>query len=210
MAGFIPAANVVRVALRFSVAGNDAFNILHINNGSPATSGNLTTIAGIFQTWWSSTYRFYVSDQCNFIGATLTALDSPGSPFLVYSNSGTLSGDLHFAALPPQVTVAVSFATGLSGRSYRGRAYMIGLCVALGMTGGVLGVGPQTDIRALWENLRSALASAGKPLCIASFYSGIDSDGKKIPRASAVVTNVSAVAVHPRIDTQRRRLPKEL
>lgn len=209
MPGFIPAAGAVRVALEFRLGSHSAFNVINVNKGSAATPADLVAIAAVFQNWWNTQLRTYVSDQVVFISATLTALDAPGSPFLVAPNTGPASGALGFNAMPPNVALAISFTCGVSGRSYRGRAYMFGLVTVITQNAGVIDPGNIANIRAIWVALYNALITAGFPLCIASFYSGKDLAGNKIPRAAAVLTNVTSVTVKARFDTQRRRLPRE-
>lgn len=153
--------------------------------------------------------RAQVSNQCNWMGADLTALDSPGAPFLAYSNSGTLAGALVTPVMPPQVSIAISLRTGLSGRSYRGRVFFVGLPNSLTHSFGVVPGSTQTTYQGIWNALRTSLVTAGFQLCVLSLYSGVDGAGNKIPRAAGVATPVTSIIVGARLDTQRKRLPVE-
>ena len=195
--------------MRFTQAGLEAYNILNVLCPTAATSADLTAIAGVLQTWWNGTLRPSVPTTLSWQGADLTAMDSPGSPFLAYNNSGTLAGSGVGGLYPPQVTVCVSLRTGLSGRSYRGRLYFIGLGTGNVITGGLITQATATALANNFNTLRTAMVTAGYALCVLSLYSGKDSNGKKIPRAAGIATPVTTIAVGLRVDTQRRRLPVE-
>lgn len=205
----IPAPNVVRCALRFSQDGLEAYNILNVVGAAPATAGNLVSIAAVFQGWWNVTLRPAEPNAVSWLGVDLTALDSPGSPFLAYTNTGTLTGSGAGTPYPPNVSPAISLRTGLSGRSYRGRIYHIGLSSINPITGGLMTAPTSASLATIYNTLRTSLNSAGWPLCVLSLYSGIDGSGNKIPRASGIATPINAVVVGRRIDSQRRRLPVE-
>lgn len=201
--------NAVKVAMRYSQSGLEAYNILNVLCPAPATAANLVSIAGVFQSWWNTTLRPLTIGPANWLGADLTALDSPGSPFLAYNNSGITGGSNGSSTPPPQVTVAISLRTGLSGRSYRGRIYFIGISAAdIGPTG-LLQVSKATQLANAYNTLRTSLITAGFQLAVVSLYSGKDSAGRKIPRAVGIATPVTAVVCGLRCDTQRRRLPAE-
>lgn len=209
LVGMIPAANVVKVALRWTVEGLEAFNIINVLCPAPASGSDLTAIAAVFQAWWTNDWRACISNQASWQGADLTALDSAGAPFLAYLNSGTLAGVDAQAPYPPQVSLAVSLRTGLSGRSYRGRFYVAGLTKGFPSVGGLLSAGSVTSIQTLANGLRTRMVTAGYAVCVLSLYSGVDVNGDKIPRSSGVATPISIMVVGNRLDSQRRRLPVE-
>jgi len=201
--------NVVKCAMRYRQGTLEAYNIMYVLCPGPASGANLATIAGVFQTWWNGTFRAVQSSNISWLGVDLTAMDSPGSPFLAYTNTGTLTGAVGSVPFPPQVTVAISLKTGLSGRSYRGRIYHIGLLAANVITDGTISPAQVVSMTGWYNTLRTALTAAGFPWCVASLYSGVDVNGDKIPRLVGVPTVVTSIVVGSRVDTQRRRLPAE-
>lgn len=201
--------NAVRCAMRYTVQGLEAFNILHVVYPAPATPANLVALAAVFQSWWNATKRPTVASSVQWNGVTLTALDGPGAPYLDYPATPLTSGTNTGAPWPPQITVAVSLRTGLSGRSYRGRIYLVGFNNTNVLTAGVMLPATVAGIQTVYNALRSAIITHGAQLCVVSLFSGVDGSGNKIPRAVGIATPVSTIIVGNRIDTQRRRLPVE-
>ena len=195
--------------MRFSTGGLEAYNIYNVLCAHPATSADLASIAGVFQAWWNTQLRGSTASTTSWLSADLTALDSPGSPFLAYNNSGILTGNNGASTLPPQVTLAISMRTGLSGRSFRGRVYMVGLSNLDTGAGGLISTAKAAGLSAVWNNLRTSLVTAGFQLCVLSLYSGKDPSGHKKPRIVGLPTPVTAIVCGLRVDTQRRRLPVE-
>lgn len=205
----IPLPNGIRCAMRYSQAGLEAYNILNVLGSAPATSGNLVTVAGVFQTWWNTQWRSSMSSSVSWLGVDLTALDSAGSPFLAYTNTGTLAGGGGAGLYPPQVAIVASLKTGLSGRSFHGRIYVFGFDTTNAITAGLVSGAFVTAIVGKLNTLRTSLATAGFPMCVASYYSGVTAGGDKIPRAVGVATVVNNIVMGNRVDSQRRRLPVE-
>lgn len=205
----IPVPNTVRVAFRQTWSNLEAYNIYNVLCPAPASAADLTAIATVFKAWWDNNLRAQTTNSVVFNGMELTALDAPGSPVLTYVNTTNTNGSAAIGNHPPQVAVCISFKTGLSGRSYRGRVYHAFPSAGWGNTGGVIAGATVVVIQGVYDNLRTRLIAAGYNLAVASLYSGIDADGKKIPRTTGFATPVQIVAVGNRLDTQRRRLPVE-
>jgi hypothetical protein len=199
--------SAVKVAMRYIVDGLPMFNVFNVLCSGAASAGDLTAIAGAVQLWWNNEFRACLSGAQSWIDATLYALDGPGSPVLVYSNTGTLTGSLAGGIYPPNVSICVSFRTGLSGRSYRGRLYFPGMPNVAPVSGGFTDAGSIAFWLPRMQALRTRLITAGYQLCIVSLYSGKNLDGSKKPRLVGLATPVTTVLMDRRVDSQRRRLP---
>lgn len=199
--------HAVKVAMRYLVDGLPMYNVLNVLCPGPASPADLTAIAGVFQAWWNAELRPSLSGAQQWLGADLYALDGPGSPVLVYNNSGVLTGSLAGGVYPPNVSICVSFKTGLSGRSYRGRLYMPGMPNVAPVSGGFTDAGSVAFWLPRFDAIRTRLVAAGYQLCIVSLYSGTNPDGSKHERPVGIATPVITVSMDRRVDSQRRRLP---
>jgi hypothetical protein len=103
--------------------------------------------------------------------------------------TGTAGG----LALPPQVCLVVSLRTNLRGRSYRGRVYQGPWTASNNVAPGVPAAAAVLDVQEQWQAHLAALAGSGVSLVVASYL-------------HATATDVAAVSVDSRWDTQRRRL----
>jgi hypothetical protein len=107
---------------------------------------------------------------------------------------------------PANVSLAVSFRTAGRGRSSRGRNYFVGF-VDDQVTGNVVNNSDAVDIRNAYAALIAAAATANVSWVVVSRFSGVDADGKPIPRAAGVTSLINAVSlVDNDVDSQRRRL----
>jgi len=205
---FIPAENGIKVELNYLTQGEVAANVFYLRNSNPVNAGILSDLGIVVRDWWIGNIKPLTTQSTNLQNIVLTDLTEENS-FQVTISSGLPSiGTAGDDPLPNNVTVVTKLTTGLTGRSNRGRSYFVG------MDAQYLGFGSQTvtsdfadDLGEAWEALLTALASTDARLVIASFYSGVDTDGKPIPRAAAVMNNVIEASVNPELDSQRRRLP---
>jgi len=106
------------------------------------------------------------------------------------------------------VTLTVSFRTGLSGRSYRGRNYSIGMTKSQ-QSGGTASSAYVEALEDAYSELKNIIDTTGDFVwVIYSQYEGVDAGtGNPIPRLTPLMTPVStAIVVDDRTDSQRRRL----
>jgi hypothetical protein len=103
--------------------------------------------------------------------------------------------------LPSNVTLAISFRTGFRGRSFRGRAYAVGLTEGQ-VTGDSVSDAVATAYREHWEAFIASVQTdfPGASLAIVSRCQ----DGAWL--TTATVTPVETVLVDPTVDSMRKRL----
>jgi hypothetical protein len=206
----IPTARGIQCALQYNQSGLECYNIINVKAPAPATSANLLTVAGIIENWERNVAKNQRSISVQAVRCTLTALDGPGAPFLQQTYALPLiNGAINAAAYPPNVSLAVALRSGLSGRSFRGRVYHIGLAQTTNLSAGLVSAAVAAAIAAIYDTLRSSLATAGFPLQVLSLYSGVDGAGHKIPRDAGLLTPVTQIACGLRLDSMRKRLPVE-
>jgi hypothetical protein len=185
-------------------AGDFSENVYHVKK-IDGTAPDPDDIADVFAAWEAAEGNDNRSEQMalnkikvrDMTTATGAGIERDIIPDIVGQHTNPL--------LPSNVTAAIKWGTGQMGRSKRGRTYHIGLA-EFSVNLDVLVDGVRTGLHANYTALLTRLATAGYNLVVASFYSGVDADGKPIPRAAAVVTPITTVTVDPIIDSQRRRL----
>jgi hypothetical protein len=200
--GFIPVPNVASVELIYSVNGITAENVFHVQKGSPYTLAQLQALRTTVNGWDAASWA---GSRCG--GALLTrirtkALDTSASPTEDYTlpvaRGGTVGGPL----LPSNATFAMKLVTGLAGRSFRGRLYVVGIgSVFLGATANQVSLGTATTFLTLLTNLITVLAAAGHTLGVVSYRSG------GVYRPTGLFTPaIGWTYVDLNMDSMRRRL----
>lgn len=199
---FIPAPNTASVEMIYSVGGETCENVFHVYKGSPYTLADLQALRGLVLTWYTSTWKGQVHVSVTLVRIRTKALDTDIAPMEDYAVTSGGGGGLSSGSLVANnVTYCLKLATGLSGRSARGRWYFIGMS-SNSMLSSVDVSAPYRDaVVANLTTLKTNLAAAGHTFCVTSFrHNGAW-------RATAVNYDiVSIVGVDLHIDSQRRRL----
>lgn len=135
MLAFQPVPGAAEVVLNFTLAdGLDAVNTFGVQNatGTAWSASDLNTLCAAFSTWFGTgdgsghTYRGVVSDAATLISVTARDLTVDGSTF--GSHTSGIAGQDSSDPLPNGVSFVMKSLTGLTGRSRRGRTYLVGLC----------------------------------------------------------------------------------
>lgn len=204
---FVPVNNAARFELRFTWDNQEVENTLWFTRGLGWPSSSILSFADALGDWWNTNLRprqsnlltmreIYGRDYETNPGAEATSTDFAG-----------ISGSRTAPAMPNNVTVAVSFRTGQSGRSFRGRNYFLGLCEDQVQNNGIAST-ESGLILAAYELLITLATTNGATWVVVSQFSGVDSTGAPIPRAAGVATAITAVTMpNLVVDSQRRRLP---
>ena len=199
---FIPAPNTASVEFIYQNASEYNENVIHVQKGSPFTFAQLQALRGVCDAWDNATGFNYRHVTAQLVRIRTKALDSNTSPiedyFLPVPRGGAVGGN----AVPLNVAFCVKLATGLQGRSYRGRWYLGNLGTPQITDAGHILPLTVANFPPALDLLRTNLAAAGYTQVITSYRN----NGSW--RTTAVNTPVTAaVAVDNAIDSQRRRLP---
>ena len=197
---FIPIPNTVRCELRFTQDSQQVANIFHVWKDEPLTVGDLNTIGAVFVNWWSGMSSF-IGDTVTFREIDMRDQSSVGAIGILYNTGLPITGTAVGAVLPNHVTAAIKWGTGLTGRSYRGRTYHIGLTEGQ-VTDNELTSLIITDLLLVYNELISDMTTAGYSLVVASRYAN------NAPRTTGIVTPIlTAAFADVVVDSQRKRLP---
>ena len=202
---FIPVENTAEVCMEYKQDNQFICNVFHVLFGAPPTAAQLTTLATDLVAWWNANVKAHVAANMQLWeirAKDLTTASGVGIAHPVFGTSGT-SGS---PAMPNNVTVAVKWLTGLSGRSYRGRSFITGL-VEGSIVNNALEAAALTAFQNAFVALRTAINVAGRQMVVASKYSGVTAAGAPIPRAAGITTVITGSNIEGTVDSQRRRLP---
>jgi hypothetical protein len=178
------------------------------NAGGPAVA-DMNVLGADLEGWWTTNCAPLLPIDVTLREIVLTDLTTQTGLQVTWGISSPVAGTLGQPALPNNVSLAVSFRTDLRGRSFRGRNYIPALT-----EGQVVNSAVNQSVADDWADAYRAIltvvTNAPSPYvwAIATRFSGVDSDGKPIPRVAGGVQPVTAVVVTDlTVDSMRRRLP---
>lgn len=118
-----------RVDVQGLLLGHECHNIFHVEGSNPSIGSlaEAADIADVFENWLGTDVAPLLSDQFAFTELHLKLLQS--TPFAVYDRtlSPTIPGDVAQQSIGNNRALVISWRTGYSGRSFRGRSFMAGL-----------------------------------------------------------------------------------
>lgn len=218
-APFIPVANTAQFGMQFSQPDSSfAENIYWVKRTSAWTLSGLTTMAAAIKAWWdngdgtqkpknwcnSSTEVTAISYRDYTTVNGLTGIYQTGLPDVGASGFGPLELGLTFA---------LTARTGLAGRNYRGRTFLVGLPtnVVSDRTKNTVDATSAGELAAAWTALVAAVtaADAACTLVVCSRYGGVPTvGGKSVPRVAGITTPIVSYGYSKLfLDFQRRRAP---
>lgn len=207
---FIPAVDTARVSMHFTQAGQQLENVFYVQSVASWDETSLNALGLIIEAWWTTSMASFISDTVTLVEIVLRDMTTDTGVEVVYTGGLPTPGTNSNAALPNNVTAAIKLLTALGGRSFRGRQYIIGLTQdSVSSDMNHLTPTAVTDLTIDYNALMTDIDATYTPgLVVASFYHGVDTDHKPIPRATAVLTAVTSLAFADDVlDSQRRRLP---
>lgn len=199
---YTPFDGVAQVEFRARYHSVPVENVIHVYtpDGGPIPPSDLSLIAATAAQGWFDEILPLLSNS--YVATEVFVRDltiQNGNIATDTTIAGSVGGRVG-NGLPGNIAFCVSLRTGVAGRSFRGRMYLVGLDEA-DVTQNVLSGAVATSLVAGVDNLRGVLASINYFLCIASRFSN------GVQRTVGVFTPVTNVlAVDNRVDTQRRRL----
>lgn len=204
-----PIPDGIQVVLAFTKANQQVRNVFHVRSDVAIDEALLNTCAQVFKNAWIDRLKGMNTPDVSLNSIMVTDISVVGGLGVEYTTGLPQVGTLAGFALPNNVTVATKLTTGHTGRSYRGRSYFVGIGNDLLLA----------DRQHIADSLRLALGNFfadllvnlptdGMHLAIASRYSGVDANGKPIPRTAPFLTDVTGAVTNTTVDSQRRRLPE--
>lgn len=198
----------VMVELVYTYGSQRVENVYHVTKGSPASLADLQALWTVFKDWENVTGKLWRSTSATLVLIMLTALDNAAAPYYEAAPNPVISGSNATGAVIGVVSVAVKHSTSGLGRSKRGRTYHVGLGANTIATPDTLTTAAAAGLAAMYNTLRTVLATAGWTFVINSKYSGVEIvNGRRraIPRAAGVMQAILGSTCEIGLDTQRHR-----
>lgn len=197
---FVPIPNTALVELRMTQGEQQIENTFHVEKEGILTVPDLQDIALAFADWFD-THRNLVINTVTLREIAVRDLTTASSIGIVYSTGLPLAGLLSGSAMPNSTTIAVKWGTGLTGRSFRGRTYHIGLAESQ-VNNNSIDSATITGLLASYNTLLSTVTGTGFTMVVASRVSN------NVPRVTGVTTPIlTASFADVTVDSQRKRLP---
>ena len=200
---FIPIPGTASVEMIYSLFSDVVENCFSVKKPANWSLTELQDLRAFFDNWHATQFYLCTTGDCLLQRIRTRALDSASSPTEDYHLPVPRSGVAGGGTFPSNVTFAIKLATGLAGRSYRGRIFIPGVCGAC-VAGNQVTPGAQAQYLSSLGQLITQMAAHDSTwqLCVASRYN----NGSW--RDVGVCTPATGwVAVNSAVDSQRRRLP---
>lgn len=197
---FIPTVNGASVKIRYTRSG--AFwgeNTLHFryDDGTMSTSAVHDLVTAV-EVWLTADVTTLFSTEVAVDRIDGRSIEAEEAPY--WSEDVNIAGTNASPALPPNVTIAMTLFSGLTGRSKRGRVFLCGLTEASVSSKYILDAYADGCVAA-YELLFEALSGSGWVWCILSKYS------EGAPRAAGLLTPVEGARFYDhKVDHMDTRL----
>lgn len=197
---FIPAENTAKLVLNYNWHGHATANILHAYKDGGILPGDLHAAVMAVSDWWDEDLSAALSNDlsiANVHGLDVSVPEGDEDENTTFTSS---SGDVGAPSVPNNVALVITWRSGFSGRSRRGRSFIPGI-----PTDQLDGTNHVTELYADGMNTIAAalidkLSSVDWTLCVASYvHAGA-------PRTEALLSRILLHSVESKLDTQRRRL----
>lgn len=197
---FQPVPQTVGVYVRGTLFNQRVENTIYVSTADPTTPGDVADIAAAAGAWYRANIVPLLAQDYVYRETFAKDLSSAsGAEVNNTTGVGTIGGQ-PFAAMPGNVTLAISFRTGLAGRSFRGRNYLP--CLAEPQVTGNTVASATADafVTGYNELLNVLVGSEYTWTVVSRFTSGVlRAVGISTPVVNAIVTNLF-------VDSMRRRL----
>lgn len=202
---FVPVPNTAKACLKWTIDNQLVCNTLWFEKSSGYTPATLNSLGTALNSWVVANMLPAQSHDALYQGCDVVDMSALGAPGVSVPLVPPQMGGSGVHAYPTNVTAAIKFLTGLTGRSFRGRNFFVGL--ADGQADhDVLLPSAVSSLKAIYDALPSFLVSLAVEHVVASLFSGVTSGGVPIPRTVGVTTPITGYALDPFLDSMRRRL----
>ena len=200
---FVPFEGVCQVELVFVLGTQICENVFHVHQDTDWDSAGLNSIAGTMRDWWIASVRTHVNEFMRLTKVKARGLASSSDAGIEIAVTTGNAGTNTSQPMPNNAALAVKWSTGLTGRSYRGRTYHMGLSASdvFATNASIINTSFQSAITAAYAALLTAVNIADQSLVVASRLAD------SMPRTLGVATPIIACTVEGTVDSQRRRLP---
>lgn len=199
---FVPAPNIVQVEVRALLAGQKIENRFMIDTLAPVTPTVVENAANAVLGWAVTTYFPLLPNAVELVEVFARDMsDAEGAQFSAVPEATVVGGQASIP-MPNETSFVVSFRSTSSGRSARGRAFVLAIPQPL-VVGNVINATLRGQLRDAFVTLRSVINDLDWLFVIVSYrHNNAPRPGGPVyfPVASIVTTDNL-------VDSQRRRKP---
>lgn len=199
---FQPVPGVIQATVVFLLNGENWVNTHYFSHVQAEQSTIIQECADEVDAWMGNAFMPLLSNACSYVRTETRGLGEENS-YAGLATAGAESGAVVSNPTPSNVTAVFKRASGLTGRSARGRIYISGMPVtALGADENFFTSAFMNGVLTSLNNLRVVMAAASFTEVVVSRYSnGV----KRAEGVSFAVESWSYTTL--RVGTQRPRLP---
>lgn len=198
---FQPVPNTALIEWVYMVAGQIVENTYHMRSDVPFTAPELVTAAPDLYNWWGAELAPTISFDVTLLRVELKALDSDTAPFYVYTPGALAVGGAGVAAAANNVAFCIKHTTALSGRSGRGRWYLVGIPSTL-VVNSAISLAQAALYTSAFPELDAVIATLGHLPVVVSRRTN------NALRPTGITNEVTGHSFTDAVvDSQRRRLP---
>ena len=197
---FQPAPNVAEFLINQRLFGEQVQNTLYAIRNPDWDAASLSNAVAAVASWFEDSIMPLRSTDLSLVGVDARALTTENAPFVSFPISPTVQGGVLSASASGSIAWVISFRTGLTGRSARGRNYCAGIAEA-DTAQNLVSEPFATGTVAAYELLPSIFGQFG------AIHVVLSRQAAKVIRPAAFAFAITAyVAVDRNVDSQRRRL----
>lgn len=205
---FVPVSDTLAIELVYEYAGQTVENTSYVHSTPGWTIESISTFLDELRVLVQEELMPLLSTTIALVRLVGTLLDAVDAASVTLTVSPPFPGSTGGANLPNNSAYVVTFLTAGRGRSKRGRNYIAGLTVNDEADPNRVNTTFRTGLLAFYDAYLALCATNSVELVVVSRFSGVDGDGRPIPRAAGVVTDVIGFTTFDTVlDSQRRRLP---
>lgn len=203
---FIPADRVINAFLDFTGPDDESCGwSLDFQTAAAVTLTDLLDLGAGIASWFDVTMQPLMTAGFTLNRVKLRDMSSENSFVTDWVGILPLTGTLAGNSMPSSVAWCLKKQTGLAGRSFRGRIYHMGMGEAE-VSGNFVDGTYAANVEDAWNTLLTDMQETGNgfDMVVVSYRTN------GAPRTAGLATDVtSIVSVDLRVDTQRRRLPRQ-
>lgn len=200
-------------------SGDNAENVFYVKRTVAWDLTHVVSILEGFITWFNDgdggghSYRALTDSHTSLVEVSGRDMTTDNGISVATSLTLPLAGTDASGTQPPGLTFAMTARTGLAGRSFRGRTFLvaIGADFYADATIGQVSATAVASAQDAFNSLMPTIAGidADSSLVVASFFGGAPTvNGKSQPRLTALLTPITGYGFHDLSqDFQRRRSP---
>jgi hypothetical protein len=198
---FQSAPNCAEAVIQASFGGVNLANVINFRKLSGYNQDDIDLLATTVDEQVGAHYRTFLSADVTYNGTLVRGLQDE-LDFTSFDPTHAGVGGLTDDSLPANVTLCATLRTGLTGRSARGRFYMLPTVVTQMTTPNTFASAVGTALALFLNDLKDATFAVSWDMVIVSRFNA------GVKRGTAIANKVTSIEVRNLLsDSQRGRLP---